>query len=285
MRFLMRTLPALLVILFASLYIGCSSAEQTTAKLAYQNGDYAKAEIEFAKETQQNPANEEAWFYLGLSRAQLNKVDASKEAFDRYRSIGKNSFRSDLVSAWGTKYDDGYQKFTVAEGQKDKDLTNAMKNYQAALTDFQIALAMLPDSIVVAKNITVVNDRMNAYTIKPIIDKGVAYETDKNYDAAIGEYKKALAMVSKGNSNYEVVIYDLGVAYLKQGEGMRTANPDDPAFKDKYQSALPYLEELATSKDTKNQLLAYELLVQVYGNLGMNDKALDAISKRDALKK
>lgn len=285
MRFLMRSLSALLVILFASLYIGCSSAEQTTAKLAYQNGDYAKAETEFAKETQQNPANEEAWFYLGLSRAQLNKVDAAKEAFDQYRKIGKNTFSSDLISAWGTKYDDGYQKFTTAEGLKDKDIPNALKNYQTALTDFQIALAMEPDSLAVAKNITVVNDRMNAYTIKPIIDKGVAYEKDNNYDAAIGEYKKALDMVTKGNSNYEVVIYDLGTAYLKQGEQLRNANPDDPAFKDKYQAGLPYLEELATSKDKNNQLLAYELLVQVYGNLGMNDKALDAISKRDALKK
>ena len=125
---------------------------------------------------------------------------------------------------------------------------------------------------------------MATFTIKPIIDKGVAYENDKNFDAAIVEYQKAYNMVTKGNANYEVVIYDLGVAYLKQGEMMRTANPDDPAYKDKYQKALPYLEELAGSTDKNNQLLAYELLVQVYGNLGMNDKALDAISKRDALK-
>lgn len=286
MRFLMKSLSILSVVFAISVYIaGCSSAEQTTAKLAFQSGDYAKAETEFLKETQQNPANEEAWFYLGLSRVKLNKVDGAKEAFAQYKKIGKNTYSSELISAWGSVYDDGYKAFTVAEGLKDKDVPNALKNYQTALTDFQMAYAMLPESTVVAKNITVVNDRVNTFTIKPYIDKGVEYEKSGNYDAAIEEYKKAQAMVNKGNSNYEVVIYDLGVAYLKQGEMMRTANQDDPAYKDKYQAALPYLEELAGSKDKANQLLAYELLVQVYGNLGMNDKAMDAIKKRDELKK
>jgi tetratricopeptide (TPR) repeat protein len=285
MRFLIKSASIIFIVLLAGIYIdGCSSAEQTTAKLAYQQGDYAKAETEFLKETQQNPANEEAWFYLGLSRVQLNKVDGAKEAFIQYKNIGKNTYSNELISAWGTKYDEGYRSFTAAEGLKDKDIPNAIKNYQKALQDFQMAYAMLPESTVVSKNISVVNDRINTFTIKPILDKGVALEKDGKYDEAITEYKKALDQVTKGDSNYETVIYDISVAYLKQGEQMRTSNPDDPAFKDKYKAALPYLEELTGSKDKNNQLLAYDLLVQVYANLGMNDKAMDAIKKRDELK-
>ena len=55
---------------------GCSSAEQTTAKLAYAQGDYPKAEIEFQKETNQNPTNEEAWFYLAMSGHSKAKLKA-----------------------------------------------------------------------------------------------------------------------------------------------------------------------------------------------------------------
>jgi hypothetical protein len=65
---------------------------------------------------------------------------------------------------------------------------------------------------------------------------------------------------------------------------MRTDNDQDPAYKEKYSAALPYLEELAESTDKQNKLLAYELLVQVYGNLGMSDKAMDAIKIRDQLR-
>ena len=65
---------------------------------------------------------------------------------------------------------------------------------------------------------------------------------------------------------------------------MRETNSEDQAYKDKYTAALPYLEELTSSKDKDNKLNAYELLIQVYANLGMNDKAQDAIKMRDQLK-
>ena len=65
MRTTMKSILILAVLIFGAAYIsGCSSAEQTTGMLAYNQGDYAKAETEFQKELQRNPANEEAWFYL-----------------------------------------------------------------------------------------------------------------------------------------------------------------------------------------------------------------------------
>ncbi len=64
----------------------------------------------------------------------------------------------------------------------------------------------------------------------------------------------------------------------------QAVNPDSKAHLDKYQESLGYLEQLRDSPDKNDQLTAYELLVQVYGNLNMQDKALEAIKKRDALK-
>lgn len=287
MKISIKSISLLVIGSIISIYFAsCSSTEQTTAMLAYVQGDYKKAEKEFMKETQQNPQNEEAWFYLALSRVQLQKVSGVQEAIKKYRDIGKNSYQSDLVNEWGKIYDAGYQNFRNASEQKDT--TSSMKLYRAAISDFNMALALLPDSVVVQKNIDVINGKMATISLKPLLDKGVAEMDAGNFDGAVADYKKALDIAPKGTGNYEIVAYDIGVCYLKWGETIRNENqaknPDDVSHREKYKEALPYLEDLTSSKDSQTQLQAWDLLVQVYGNLNMTDKAMDAIKKRDELK-
>ncbi len=285
----MRSAKVLSVFLILSAVIfyfnGCSSAEQTTAKLAYAQGDYKKAEIEFLKETNQNPQNEEAWFYLAMARAQQSKVDGVKDAIDKYRGIGKNTFAVELTEAWGTMYDRAYKQYEdgekIAKLGKDDE---AVKKFQESLNNFDIAYALQPDSAFVKDNIKALNGRISTILVKPTIDKGVELEKNGDFGGAITEYNKGLEKVNKGSGAYEVIIYNISLANLKWGEKMREANSEDPAYKDKYSAALPYLEELTSSKDKDNKLNAYELLIQVYANLGMNDKATDAIKIRDQLK-
>lgn len=285
----MRSVKVLSVflLLFAVVFYfgGCSTAEQTTAKLAYNQGDYKKAEEEFTKETNNNPTNEEAWFYLAMSRAQLGKAAGVKDAMDKYRGIGKNSFRTELTEAWGTMYDRGYKQYEdgekIAKTGNDKDAVN---KFTEALNNFEIALALLPDSAFVKDNIAALNGRINTILVKPTIDKGVELEKNGDFAGAISEYNNGLSKVTKGSGAYEVIIYNISLANLKWGEKLRETNPDDPSYKDKYKAALPYLEELTSSKDADNKLNAYELLIQVYANLGENDKAQDAIKMRDQLK-
>lgn len=285
----MRSVKVLSVflLLFAVVFYfgGCSTAEQTTAKLAYNQGDYKKAEEEFTKETNNNPTNEEAWFYLAMSRAQLGKAAGVKDAMDKYRGIGKNSFRTELTEAWGTMYDRGYKQYEdgekLAKTGNDKDAVN---KFTEALNNFEIALALLPDSAFVKDNIAALNGRINTILVKPTIDKGVELEKNGDFAGAISEYNNGLSKVTKGSGAYEVIIYNISLANLKWGEKLRETNPDDPSYKDKYKAALPYLEELTSSKDADNKLNAYELLIQVYANLGENDKAQDAIKMRDQLK-
>ncbi|MCX7877490.1 MAG: tetratricopeptide repeat protein [Ignavibacteria bacterium] len=266
-------------------YLGCSSAEQTTAKLAYQQGDYAKAEREFEKEVKQNPSNEDAWFYLAMSRAQLGKVDGVREAMAEYRKLGKNSYANEMVNAWGTKYDNGYKLYKDGENlvKEGKD-TEAIRKFESAIVEFKLAMAILPDSAFVSENIAALQNRINTISVKPLIDKGVEYEKAGNYEAAINEYMKGIEKVSKGTGAYEVLAYNIAVAYLKLGEKMRDENSENPAYKEKYSAALPYLEELTKTESKDTKLSTYELLVQVYANLGMSDKAMDAMKIRDELR-
>lgn len=285
----MRSAKVLTVFLILSAIMfyfgGCSTAEQTTAKLAYAQGDYKKAEEEFLKETKQNPTNEEAWFYLAMSRAQLSKAEGVREAMSKYTSLGKFTYRTELTEAWGTMYDRAYKQYEdgekIAKTGKDDE---AVKKFTESLNNFEIAYALLPDSAFVKDNIAALNGRINTILVKPTIDKGVELEKNGDYAGAINEYTTGLSKVTKGSGAYEVIIYNISLANLKWGEKMREANSEDASYKDKYKAALPYLEELTSSKDKDNKLNAYELLIQVYANLGENDKAQDAIKMRDQLK-
>lgn len=286
---ILKSALVLILTAFSAAYIaGCSSAEQTTARIAYSQGDFEKAEREFLKETQQNPANEEAWFYLAMSRFQLNKVDDAEVALKQYKSIGKNSFNSELLQMWNTKYDQGYK--AVEKGKASaSDTAIQLKLYREALNDFKAASILIPDSTVAKKNIDVISTRIATIKVKPLIDKGADLIKESKYEEAIGYFKQAEAVgLEKDNPAYDVINYNMGLAYLKWGEDLREknkeTNPDDQSYKDKYKAALPYMEALTDSKDKSMELSAWELLVQVYGNLNMTEKAMDAIKKRDELK-
>jgi tetratricopeptide (TPR) repeat protein len=287
MRSFMKFFLILSVLISAAAYIsGCSSAEQTTGMLAYNQGDYTKAETEFQKELQRNPANEEAWFYLGASRIMLGKYKEAEVAFTEYRKIGKNSYRDQILDAWTKRFNSGADKFAAA--QKTKDVNEQIKLYNESVNEFKVALIILPDSTMVQKYIDNINGKIALLTIKPYLDKGVELLDKGDFQGAVDEFKKGLgAGLDKSNPNYYVIQYNIGIAYLKWGEKIRLDNqsiPDDKSHLEKYKEALTYLEELRDSPDKKDQLTAYELLVQVYGNLNMQDKALEAIKKRDELK-
>ena len=310
MKLIFKSLIFLSIISFIAAYdSGCSSTEQTTAKLAFQQGDFEKAEKEFIKETQQNPANEEAWVYLAMTEIQLSKLPEAEVAMKKYREIGKNTYGKEIMDLWGKRYDDGYKNYQNALQSKDK--IQAQQMYNLALKDFESAVILIPDSVLVNKNIGIIysklnmpEDAVNYYSrvLEKVNDEATALQYAKllndlgadllkqdKYEESIAEFKKATQLdIPKNNLVYEVSTYNLGLAYLKWGERVRVKNqetdPNDTTYRNYYRDALPYLEELSGSKDKDNELAAYELLVQVYGNLNMTDKALEAIKKRDELK-
>jgi len=289
MRFLVNSVVLLFLFSATAIYIsGCSTAEQTTGRLAYSQGDYEKAEKEFEKETVQNPSNDEAWFYLVMSRLQLNKIDLAANAMKEFKKVDKGNYKEDIVKMWEAKFDQGYKTFEKAKSSAS-DTTISFKLYKEAIDYFKAALLLIPDSAFVQKNIDVINNKIATIKVKPLIDKGADYIQSGQYEEAIGLFKQAeSAGLDKESMAYDVINYNMGLAFLKWGESIREANketnPDDLSYKEKYKEALPYLEALTNSKDKSMELSSYELLVQVYGNLNMTEKALDAIKKRDELK-
>ncbi len=289
MRFLVNSIVLLFFISATAIYIsGCSTAEQTTGRLAYSQGDFEKAEKEFEKETRQNPSNDEAWFYLVMSRLQLNKIDLAADAMKEFKKVDKGSYKEDIVKMWETKFDQGYKTFEKAKSSAS-DTTISFKLYKEAIDYFKAALLLIPDSAFFQKNIDVIHNKIATIKVKPLIDKGADYIQNGKYEEAIGLFKQAEdAGLDKESLAYDVINYNMGLALLKWGESIREANketnPDDLSYKEKYKEALPYLEALTDSKDKSMELSSYELLVQVYGNLNMTEKALDAIKKRDELK-
>ena len=289
--FLLKSALMLLLAAFAVFYIeGCSTAEQTTGKIAYQQGDFQKAEKEFELETKQNPNNEEAWFYLAMSRIELNKIGPAEDAMKQYRKLKKDdSFHSDIVKMWGEKYDKGYRAVENAK-QSASDTALQFKLFREAIDDFKAALILLPDSDFVQKNIDVINSRMATIKVKPLIDAGADLIQNNMFEESIGYFKQAENMgLEKDNPVYDVINYNMGLAYVKWGEEIREknkdTNPNDTTYKEKFRASLPYLLKLKDSKDSGNKLSAYKLLVPTYAFLGMTDEASEALKIRDQLQK
>jgi tetratricopeptide (TPR) repeat protein len=276
----------LAILIFTIVYLsGCSSTEQTTGKLAFQQGDWAKAEAEFQKEVNNNPLNEEAWFYLGATKLRLNKLTEAQEAFDQYRKIGKNSFANEITSEWEKKYDEAYKQYDAA--RSEKEITAKIKKYEDAINQFRIAYVILPDSVVVLKNISALNDEIANLTITPLINEGADLLNANKFAEAIAKFEDAKKYkIGTSNPKYFILQFNTSLGYIKWGEDMRVnaTDPNDKSYQEKYRAAIPYLEELTKSPDDNDKYNAYVMLVQVYANLNMAAEAEDAIKKRDELK-
>ena len=114
---------------------------------------------------------------------------------------------------------------------------------------------------------------------------GVVLLNLKQYGDAIEQFKAAVSI----DPEYASAIYNLAVAYIKWGASIRDAadkkgeTADEPTIKEKFTAALPNLEKYLTLKPKEPAL--WELLGQVYANLGMQDKANDAFKKAEEYRK
>ncbi|MGE5430358.1 MAG: tetratricopeptide repeat protein [Syntrophomonadaceae bacterium] len=111
-----------------------------------------------------------------------------------------------------------------------------------------------------------------------------------NYDKAISEYQVASDQFTKAmeiDPKYHNAIFNLGVAYVKWGTALREQadkqNKENPEYKNKYQQALPYLQQVTELKP--DDPIAWETLAKVYAVLGMNKESQEAFTKADQLKK
>jgi cytochrome c-type biogenesis protein CcmH/NrfG len=82
-------------------------------------------------------------------------------------------------------------------------------------------------------------------------------------------------------------LYNIAATYVnwgvvEQAKLKAAGKDDDDSYKARFRMALPFLENVVVMK--KNDVLMWELLGQVYANLNMKEKALQAYDKADAIR-
>jgi tetratricopeptide (TPR) repeat protein len=111
---------------------------------------------------------------------------------------------------------------------------------------------------------------------------GVLLLNAEMYAEAEEQLKKAIEI----DPDYENAIYNLGVTYVKWGTAINKEAESQGMisedYKQKYEAALPYLEQVVEQDPTN--VAIWELLGKVYGVLGMNEDATNAFNKADELR-
>jgi len=112
---------------------------------------------------------------------------------------------------------------------------------------------------------------------------GVLLLGANDFAGAEEQFKAALDI----EPDYANASYNLGVTYVKWGSYLSKKADEDgvpnPEYKEKYRSALPYLEKAAQAEDAQAE--NWEILGKVYSVLGMTNEAKNAFDQADKLRK
>ena len=157
----------------------CASPEMTTAKVAIQNKDWAKAEIYLEKELDKNPQNTDAWLEMYKTKKALGKnFEAAKSLVNAEKSNPVDQKYKDQIAInsyqlWIKCYNDGINNF-------NKFLTTKNKSY------FDTAIAVYDIGSIIRPEI------LDFYKLK-----GRAFEESGDTNKAISEYIKYKNEVEK----------------------------------------------------------------------------------------
>lgn len=129
------------------------------------------------------------------------------------------------------------------------------------------------------------NDRVKKYPNSKYdrYNLGVFLLKDNKYEASVNEFKAVLEIDPAFNS----AVYNLAATYVNWGvaeqERLKKEKKDeDKSYQEKYRAAVPFLEKVSAEK--ANDVQIWELLGQVYANLGEVEKANAAYKKADDIR-
>lgn len=291
--------------LFFAIYVmGCASAETTTGKLAFSQKDYAKAEIELEKGLQKNPNDAEAWYMLGVSQYNNGKITAAGVSLEKAASLSP-TYKSYVLEMWGKGLNDGVDILNKGINfYNQKDSMKAVGEFQRARDYFVFSRTLVPDSIqsyqYLADAYTLLGQGDSALALYDFILSRTSSAEDaeraakllynsarvaadnKNYTDAAVIYDKILNIQSlpKSNQYYVGTLFEAGYNQYRLAEG-KTSKAEYEPFLVK---SLTYLEPYTQASTDKDVLKsAYQIMVEVYEALNMDDKKADAQNKLNAL--
>lgn len=188
---------------------------------------------------------------------------------------------------YSPKIDSTFYFQSVAECNKAVEV---LKKAQTISTeDAEVSETLMNAYIGAARNNearALLNERVKKYPDSKFdhYNLGVFLLKDSSYAEAIEEFKTALRL----DSTFSSAVYNLAATYVNWGVMQQMSlkaagKEDDLSYKEKFKMALPYLEKVVADKKDDIQML--ELMGQVYANLNMKEKALEAYDKADAIRK
>lgn len=295
-----------IIIIVATYFFGCTSAELTTGKLAYQQKDFLKAEQELTKGLMIDKSDDEGWYMLGYSQIEIGKYEEAKTSFKTALSIS-NKYADYIRNYWIDKFNAGINAFnggTKSLGRKDS--VSATRNFTNALFYFKGASCITPDSISAYQMMgdcysylgkpdsallmyTGILDKSKSKADAIMIAKilymsGMKAREAEQWEKAIEIFTKAteIPYLPKDNTYYENSLFNIGFSHYQIATKLATENKGD--FKPSLSESVKVLEPLTTSsKDNTILVNTYEILYNAYDALGMSEKAQDALKKKQEL--
>jgi len=178
----------------------CASAEFTGAKVQIQQKNFAEAKRLLEAEVQKNPTNDEAWYLLGLLRADDEEFEGMNEAFTRANELTDKhtvAIQQTRYNAWGQLVNSGVQYL-------DKASPESTMYYDMAAEEFRKAGRAWPDTSLTYRYL------------------GYAYNNKGNYDKALEAFQQAWSM----GKDYES-LKRIGRIYLLRADELKTSFETD----------------------------------------------------------
>jgi cytochrome c-type biogenesis protein CcmH/NrfG len=112
---------------------------------------------------------------------------------------------------------------------------------------------------------------------------GVFLLKDNKFEESVNEFKAVLQI----DTAFSAAVYNLAATYVNWGVAeqerlKKEKKEEDKSYQEKYKFAIPYLERVIVDKP--NDVQIWELLGQVYANLGAVEKANSAYKKADDIR-
>ncbi len=231
---------------------------------------------------------------IKISKPQKPKRGDTKETWRIEKYHLTLSVEDDLVTK--LKYD-GDKPY--APQIDSTEFKAAIEQFNKAVAVMKKAQAMFPEDADISESLMkayigaereeeariLLMERVKKYPDSKIdhYNLGVFLLKDSSFSDAITEFKTALRL----DSTFSDALYNIAATYVnwgvvEQAKLKAAGKDDDVSYKERFRMALPYLENVVILK--KNDVLMWELLGQVYANLNMKEKALQAYDKADAIR-
>ncbi len=278
----------------------CASAELTTGKLAFQQRDFEKAEINLKKGLEIDKNDAEGWYMLAVSQTELKKYDEARKSFEMAMKVSKQ-YEDERLEYWKLKFNECIKYFNSAVG---KDSATTANNLIISLDYALAAIAIIPDSL---ESYRVAGDAyyylenydkaIEFYRIpygktnskgdavnlaKTIYKKGLKLRLDEKFEESVNTLKEVMDLkaLPADNQYYEACILNIGINYYQEA---LIVSKEDKDYKPYLKEANVYFERLLNSKDEKLLKDLYEYLYSSYQALGEEEKAEEIMKLKEKL--